>query len=301
MKKIVLITGANGMLAKSLGKRLEAKYTVRYLTRKVSRDNHFLWDIEKGYVDPKALTNLHTIIHLAGASIAEKRWTYERKQTLISSRIESALLLLKSLKENNIILESFISASAIGYYGTQTTDNIYKEESPKGNDFLSKVCDKWEDAALQFKKEEIAHRVAIFRIGIILSKVGGALDKIVKPIRFGLGAPLGTGKQYMPWIHIDDLSGMINYMMDTTHLNGIYNAVAPHHVTNKEMTSSIAEVIRKPLLLPNIPQWFIKVLFGQMGDILLFGSRVSCEKIQNMGFEFKYESLKAALHELIQQ
>jgi len=205
MKQVVLITGANGMLAKQLAKQLESDYSIRFLTRKKTRSNEYLWDLNNNYIDTNALIGVHCIIHLAGASVTTKRWTKKRKQTIISSRVESANLILKELKKHQISIEAFISASATGYYGTTTTDTIFNETKTKGDDFLSDVCDRWENAAFEFKINGIVNRVVIIRIGIILAKNNGALKKIIQPIKYGLGSGIGSGNQYMPWIHIVDL------------------------------------------------------------------------------------------------
>ena len=299
MKKTILITGANGMLSKHLAKQLEHEYIIRFLTRKVRKNNEYLWDSSKNYIDPNALKNVHTIIHLAGSSIAEKKWTTAIKERIYSSRIETSNLILDTLKKHKLTIDTFISASAVGYYGTLTSETIFDEESPKGNDFLSDVCDKWENAAHQFKSDSVARRVVIKRIGIILAKNDGALKKIVQPIRFGIGSGIGTGNQYMPWIHIQDLSNIFHFALNNNDLDGTFNAVSPEHITNIELTKKIGKTISRPILLPNIPKFVIKGLFGEMGSILLEGSRVSSEKIVNAGFTFKYENVNDALNNLL--
>ena len=299
MKQVVLITGANGMLAKRLAKQLEGEYSVRFLTRKKIRSNEYLWDLNNNYIDPNALIGVNTIIHLAGSSIANKRWTKKRKQIILSSRVDSAQLILKELKKHQISIETFISASAIGYYGTKTTDDIFNEKSPKGKDFLSDICDKWENAAYDFKSNGIASRIAIVRIGIILAKNDGALKKIMQPIKYGVGAGIGTGNQYMPWIHIHDLVRIFKLILDDKSITGTFNAVAPEHITNMELTKAIAEITNKPLLLPKIPKFIIQGLFGEMSTMLLEGNKISSEKILNTGFRFKYEKLNDALKSLL--
>jgi hypothetical protein len=299
MKKKLLITGANGMVAKHLAVLLNNDYEVRFLTRNVSQGNHFFWDLDKGYIDPKALEDLDLVIHLAGASIAGKRWTKKRKDLILSSRVEGAHLILEKLKEHKIILQKFISASGVGYYGAQTSDTIFTEEGPKGNDFLSDVCMKWEDAAYAFKTQRVAKKVVVLRTGVVLAKNEGAIEKIMQPIKFALGSPIGTGHQYMPWIHIDDLCNMYKFVLDNDLINGTFNAVAPDYTNNVQLTKALAHELNKPLFLPNIPAFIMRLLFGEMSAVLLKGSRVSSNKIEEQGFNFKYFSLKQAIKSIV--
>lgn len=298
MKKNVIITGANGMLAKKLAKDLEANYSVRFLTRNPVKENEFLWDINSKYIDKKVFKDVHYIIHLAGASIADKRWSKKRKASIKSSRTESAQLLLDEVKNNNILLDGFISASAIGFYGTKTSETIFTEESPAGNDYLSNVCKAWEEKANLFYSKNLAKRIAIVRIGIIFSKNGGALQKMMKPIKLWFGAALGKGNQYMPWIHIEDLCGIFKHILDDEKIKGTFNGVAPEHITNAELTKAIGVSINKKILLPNIPSFVLKLIFGKMAIILLEGSRISSKKIESLGYKFKFTSVKNALDQL---
>lgn len=299
MKEIVLITGANGMLAKQLEKLLSDDYSIRFLSRKAKQDRHYLWDIERKYIDPKALIGVKHIIHLAGSSIAEKRWSKKRKEDILSSRVDSAHLILEELKKNNIRIDTLISASAVGFYGTKTTDKIYDEDGQKGKDYLSNVCREWEKAADVFKSENIAERVSVLRIGVILAKNDGALKKIVRPIKYGLGSPIGNGHQYMPWIHIQDLCGIIRFTLKNKDISGTFNTVSPEHITNSELTREIAKQVRRKLFLPNIPSFIIKGLFGEMATVLLEGSRVSANKILSHGFKFEYHKLTKALKDVL--
>ncbi len=299
MKPIVLITGANGMLATHLAKVLEKNYTLKFLTRIVKSSNEYLWDLKTGFIDPQALKEVNHIIHLAGSSIADKRWTLKRKQHIFSSRVDSAQLILEQLIKNKQVIDTFISASAIGYYGATTTDNIFTEESPAGNDFLSTVCSKWEQAAYSFVENNVAKRISIVRMGIILAKNEGALKKIVQPIKLELGCGLGTGKQWMPWIHIEDLCNMYKFILDNQRLQGTFNAVAPEHLTNQELTLEIASRLNRKIYLPNIPAFIIRLLFGKRAVILLEGSRVSSGKIISTGFVFEYTAVRKALNNLL--
>jgi len=298
MKKVVLITGANGTLAKKLAILLEGKFEVRFLTRKLHSQSHYLWDIDRNYIDPKALIDVHHIIHLAGSPIANKRWTRNRKQIIRSSRIDGANLILSELERHQVKIDSFFSASAIGYYGTENTKEVLNEESPKGIDFLSEVCNDWELAAKSFELNRVARRVVILRMGIIISK-DGALKKITRMINSGFGSSIGTGNQWMPWIHISDLCKIFEFFLENKSLNGTFNAVSPEHVSNEELTRKTAILLRRKLILPKTPRFIIKILFGELSTILINGNKVSSEKIQKIGFEFKYEKIEHALNNVL--
>ncbi len=300
MKQVVLITGAKGMLAKNLAKHLEKDYSIRFLTRNKTRSNEYVWDINSNYIDPNALIGVHHIIHLAGTPIATKRWTNKRKKNILTSRVNSAELILQELKKLNINIDSFISASAIGYYGSITTEKILDENAPKGNDFLSDVCFEWENAAKAFKSKGVANRIAIIRLGIILAKNDGALPKIMKPIKYGFGSSLGNGNQYMPWIHIHDLVRLFKFILDDKTIHGTFNAVSSNYITNKVLTKTIAKKLKRPIILPNIPKFMIKLIFGEMSTILLNGSKISSQKISDAGFRFEYDNINSALNNLME-
>jgi uncharacterized protein len=298
MKEVVLITGANGVIAKRFSELFDDTYALKFLTRR-KKKNEFEWNIENGVIEKDAFKNVDHIIHLAGAGIADKRWSDIRKKVIELSRINSADLILNSLKKSKIKITSFISASAIGYYGTETTDAIYTETDEKGYGFLSDICDKWEKIADKFTTNTISSRTLKIRFGIVLSKKGGALKKMTTPVKLYIGSPLGTGKQYMPWIHVDDLCMILKYLIENKKMTGIYNAVSPEHKTNKEFTKAIAQTISKPILFPNIPKFVIKWIFGEVSSILLKGSRVSSLKIVKAGYRFTFPNLEIALKDLL--
>ena len=298
MKKTVLISGSNGEVARQLTLLLKDTCSLRYLTRKKNRENEFEWNIETQTIEDGALEGVDSIIHLAGAGIADERWTDERKKVILSSRIDSARLLLNTLTEKKYTIDSFISASAIGFYGSVTSEKIYTEEDKKGEGFLSDVCSRWEKAADDFS--QVASRIVKIRIGVVLSRSkNGALEKIKKPITYYAGAYLGSGKQYMPWVHIEDLCEIFKYSMENGNIRGVYNAVAPQVTTNKELTQVLAQSLNKPILLPFVPSFLIRLLFGEAAEMLLNGSRVSSQKLTDSGFIFKYPELKLAIQNLV--
>lgn len=256
----------------------------------------FYWNIKKEKIEEKAIQKANVIIHLAGEGIAEKRWSKQRKKEIYESRIDSTRLLLEKVKAYNPQLKQFIAASAIGYYGLNTGKKWVNENSPKGEGFLTEVVEKWEKEVKRF--EEIAIPYTIIRIGIVLDMKGGALPKIAKLFKLGLGAPLGSGKQYMSWIDTHDLCRLFTHTLEND-LKGIYNGVSPAPITNKLFTKQMANAMNKPLLLPHIPAFGLKLLLGEMAKILIGGNRVSCQKIEKTGFHFHHRSPDITLKALM--
>ena len=289
----ILITGGTGLVGSRLTELLkEQNHEVRILTRSPKNKNEYQWDINKKTIDESVFDGIDFIVHLAGAGIADERWSSARKKVIIDSRVESANLLFNKIKAKKISLKGFISASGSGYYGAVTTDQIFEEDDKPGNDFLGEVCVKWEAAAHQFKQLDIS--VSILRTGIVLSESGGALEKMKTPII----APLGSGKQYMPWIHIDDLCAMYVKLIDN-NLAGTYNAVAPEHHTSKSFSIVLAKSISRPFININVPSFMLKLMFGDMANILLEGSRVSSKKIEKQNFTFRFPILSNSLKQLL--
>lgn len=299
MKPTILITGAGGLVANRLKEMLGRDYNLNFLTRNPKAANEYFWDIERGFLDEKALDGVEYILHLAGASVGEKRWTEVRRREILTSRIGGARLLLDKIKEKNLRLKSYISASAVGYYGTMTSDEILTENSPIGNDFLSEVCRKWEQSAEEFRS--VSERVVKLRLGVVLSRKGGALPKMICPTRYYANAVLGTGRQIVTWIDIDDLAEMIRFCLKRETMDGVYNAVSPNPVSNAVFTHTLAKIMNRKIIFPPIPKWFVKLLFGEASVLLLEGSRVSCEKILAEGFAFRYGSLEASLRKEIEE
>lgn len=295
MKKNVLITGGTGLVGSALIERLQANgYSVAILTRrKKLKDKSFYWDPDKGILDDKAIVFSDYIIHLAGENIAGKRWSKNQKEKIINSRVNTTNLLFESIKKSEKKPKRIISASAIGIYGSNTSEHIYIEDDHFGNDFLSDIVVKWENSIDQFPSLGI--ETVKLRIGVVISKEGGALAKMVAPVKMGLGSAIGSGKQYLPWIAIDDLTKMILFAMEKTEPNPVYNAVAPEHINNYNFMKTLAKVHKRPFFLPNVPSFIMKAMFGEMSTILLNGSRVSSERIISDGFKFKFEKLEDAL------
>lgn len=297
MSKNILITGGSGMIGMKLsGLLIDKGHNVAHLTRSKSADHpyrQFEWDVKNGFIEEGAMTYADIVIHLAGAGVADKRWSDERKRTIIDSRTKTADLLFQQLKNRESChIDKFISASAIGYYGMYTGTELLSEEDDAGQDFLAEVVVKWEAAADKFKELDIA--VSKLRVGIVLAKEGGALPQLAKPIKFGLGAPLGSGGQMMSWVHLEDICGMFLHLVEHD-IEGTFNGVAPRPVSNQEMTKAVAKVLGKPLWLPNVPSFAMKLALGEMAGIVLGGNHVSCEKMVNAGYQYKYDDLSNAL------
>ncbi len=296
----VLITGGNGLIGKHLsGLLIKRGYRVSVLTRgekNVSGLSFFHWDPEKKEIDIQALEIADFIVHLSGANLGEKRWTKRRKRELEDSRIETALLLHEKMKEIRKQPEAFISASAIGFYGSVSSEKIFHENDQCGTDFTGELCRKWENTAGRF--EESGIRTVKVRTGIVLADRGGALSRIAALAKFGIAAALGSGNQYMPWIHIEDLCNIYIKAIEDTKMRGAYNAVAPMHCPNREFMKTVASALNRPFFMPNIPSFLIRSIFGEMSVILLEGSRVSCDKIINAGFTFRFPDLGSALNDL---
>ncbi len=299
MDKRILITGASGLVGLKLVKQsLQKGFKVSILSRKpenIKGVDVFLWDIEKQTIDKNCLKDVQTIIHLAGASIGEKKWTEARKSEIINSRIGSLKILLELLEKTEHSVKHFISASAVGYYGDQGDQVLTEDDSP-GNDFLSKCCILWEEAAKNIQKLGI--NTSILRFGVVLDRNKGSLPVISKPIKFGFGAPLGTGSQWIPWIHHADLTAMLLFFINNSQYTGIYNAAAPAPVTNKQLTYLLAKNIGKFVWPIKIPKFLLKLILGEMSAIILNSNNTTSEKVIKLGFQFKYPTLKNALKEI---
>lgn len=298
----ILITGATGLVGNELvSLLLQNGIAINYLTiskKKIDNEPNFkgfYWNPEKGIIDENCLMGVDAIIHLAGASIS-KRWTEKYKQEIIESRILSSNLLFKILKSNPHQVKQIVSASAIGIY-PDSLNAVYKEDFTNFDDsFLANVVVKWEESVDKFKSLNI--KVCKLRTGLVLSNKGGALMEIIKPIKLGIGAPFGSGKQFQSWIHIHDLAAM--YLFAVEHAwEGVFNAVAPNPVTNKELTVLIAKMFKRPLFLPNIPEFVMEFILGEMHQLLYSSQNVDAQKAISNGFNFKYKKIDQALDHLL--
>lgn len=298
----ILITGGTGLIGQNLTVLLQnAGHEVAYLSRNTQVINHevkiFGWDIEQGLVDSEAIVWADQIVHLAGESVAGGRWTKSKKEAILASRVNSTRLLYKALQEHEHHVKTFVCASAIGASGSDLSQDWVDENSAYGTDFLATVVQQWEQETEPIKALSI--RTVNIRIGIVLSSEGGALDKMAIPTKYGLGATLGTGTQMMSWIHIDDLAGMFAMALQNNNWQGVFNGVSPNVVSNKDFTQALAGVLKRPLFLPNVPGVVLKVLLGEMSELVLGGQRVSSKKIEDAGYQFAYPALDQALFNLL--
>ena len=302
----VLITGGSGLVGTRLTEiLLERGFTVSYLTRKVEKKTiggkpvrTYLWDIKKEVIDEKAFLEADYLVHLAGAGIADENWSDERKNEIIDSRTKSINLIVSTLKTLPHRIISFASASGIGYYGADTGDEHISEQHTPGSDFVADCCIQWEAAADEI--QALGIRTVKLRTGIVLSEKGGALPKLTQPVRWGVGAALGTGKQWQSWIHLDDLCEMYIKSLTDKQMTGTYNAVAPNPVTNYDLTKISAQVLSRPFWMPNVPEFTLKMVFGEMASIVLGGNYVLNQRIkQETDFDYKFVEVKGALEDLL--
>lgn len=293
-----LITGATGLVGNELVALLLSKqHTVHYLTTSKDKIKElpnyvgFYWNPQEGKIDESCIYGVDVIVHLAGANIAN-RWTKAYKQEIIESRTLTSDLLFKLVKKTPNQVKQIISASGTAIY-PESTVNVYDETTTDCEDsFLSNVVKKWEESVNPF--QVLGIKVCKLRTGIVLSNKGGALPEMVKPIRNGFGAVMGSGEQVQSWIHLHDLVNL--YCFAAEHqLEGVYNAVSPHPISNAVMTKAIAKTLRKPLWLPSVPEFVMKLVLGEMAYLLFSSKNLSSHKIKEASFEFEFEELDKAL------
>jgi len=296
----ILITGANGLIGSELSNHLVNNGNdVVHLSRikKSNSSNSFVWDLENNFIEEGTLNDVDYIVHLAGAGIADKRWSRKRKKEIIDSRINSSELLFQEIKKMDVKPKAFISASAIGFYGAITSENIFNENDPPSNDFQGEVCKLWEGSSRQF--EHLGIRTVQLRFGVVLSTKGGALTKMLLPTKLGLGSALGTGKQFMPWIHINDAIQIIEKAIKDEEIKRAYNVVSPFYTTYEDFAKTLAKILNRPYFMNNVPSILLKILLGEMSEIVLEGSRISPQKIINTGYEFQFSNLHKALSDIL--
>ena len=299
----ILITGGTGLVGKALGQALlEKGYHVIILTRDGNRKSaaanlsYAVWNVEEQTIDRSAIEKADHIILLAGAGVADKRWTKKRKQEIVDSRVKSSQLIVDSLKAIPNKIKTVVSASAIGWYGADPVvpnPTPFDETNPSDSEFLGDICRQWEESIEPVTQS--GKRLVKLRIGIVLSKDGGALKEFIRPLKFAVAAILGNGKQIISWIHIDDLVRMFIAVIENEKMNGVYNAVAPNPVSNKELTLTLAKSRKKFYIPVYMPSFVLKVILGEMSVEVLKSATVSSNKIQQSGFEFRFAGIKEAL------
>ena len=295
----ILITGGTGLLGKQLTDALIIKgHNVSHLSRKPGNNaavKTFLWDVNKGTIAPECIDGIDTIIHLAGEGIAAKKWSQERKKQLVESRTQSVALIYNLLRSKLHTVKHIISASATGYYSDRG-DELLTETSPPAHDFLGECCILWEKAVDE--GAELGLRVVKFRTGVVLTPQGGALPLMALPVKLFVGSALGSGKQWIPWIHHQDVVDMYLFAVENENLSGVYNMAAPNPVTNLELTRAIAKQLHRPLWAPRVPGFALKLLMGEMSTIVLGSTKVSAAKIEGAGFKFGFPDVEGALREM---
>lgn len=298
-KTTVLITGASGLIGTALTRMLLHRgYRVKHLGRyrkQVPEVNSYVWDIEKAFVDVEAFADVEYIVHLAGANVGDGRWTEQRKKEILSSRVGSTLLLHRSLEENSHNVKKIIGASAIGYYGMNPRKEAYTEDNLPGKDFMAQVCVAWENALM--KGSDNIQKL-IYRIGVVFSSEGGAYPKLAQPVKLLAASPLGSGRQIISWIHIEDVCRAIIYGIEQAQMQGVFNLVAPNPVTNAALMQAMAKAYHKPYIPFGPPPFVLKTLLGEQADLVLEGVAVSSNKLIQHGFEYSYSEIEGALDNL---
>ncbi len=301
MKK-VLITGGSGLIGTRLSELLlEKNYAVAHLSRS-KRDKKnievYQWDIEKGIIEEETIATADYIIHLAGAGVADKRWSARRKKEIIDSRIDTANLLYNYLQKTTNQVKAFIGSSGISYYG-DSGKTVKTESAAKGKGFLSDVTKVWEEST--FKINDLNLRTVAIRTGLVLSTKGGALAKIALPVKFAIGNHFGDGQHYYSWIHIDDICNIYIKAIEDETIEGVYNGVAPNPVTNKDFVLTIAKALNRPKMSIPVPEFALRLALGEMADAVMEGINVSSDKIEEKGFVFEYPTLLGALKDVYER
>lgn len=298
----ILIAGATGLIGRELVSLcLENQWQINYLTTSREKLNAipnaagYFWNPVANEMDPAALQNVDAIVNLAGASVS-KPWTAKYKEIILQSRIQTATTLFNALEDHQHQVKQYVSASGISVYPSSMDQMYFETDSAIGDSFLAKVVVSWEAAADQFDKLGIA--VAKVRTGLVLAKEDGAFPQILKPIKFGLGAPLGTGLQWQSWIHVADIANVYAHLLKTK-AKGVYNGVSPSPVTNSKLTKTIAHQLGRSLWLPKVPSFILKTALGECSDLVLESQLVSSQKLEESGFRFRFVNIEQAIEDLI--
>lgn len=295
-----LITGGSGLIGSALTRHLlNSGHTVRHLSRTPGERNGvtaYAWDPARGTMDRSALEGVDHIVHLAGESIIAKRWTPERLRICEESRTESARLVLRAVREVGVRPQSFVSASGVGYYGAITSDRIFTESDPNATDTIGKLTRAWEDAVDEWGS---GCRVVKLRTPVVLASDGGALPRFMKLARWSVLAPLASGRQWMPWVHIDDLVQAYAAALADERWSGAYNICPPYHRTNKDMMRHIAKAVGRPLFPIAVPGFALRIALGEMSALLTEGARVESARLEQVGFRFSHGDLGPALRDLV--
>ena len=296
----ILITGASGLIGKALqGSFTEVGYEMLLASRSEPRDaKHIQWNPDTGFADRdlSKLEGLDAVVHLAGESISALRWSDEKKKAIRDSRVFGTRSIIETFVKLERKPKTFISGAAIGFYGDRG-DEVMTESSPAGKTFLAEISKEWETESR--RAEDLGIRTVLLRTGIVLSKDGGALATMITPFALGVGGVVGSGKQWMSWVSLDDVIGIINFALENESVRGAINVVAPNPVTNEEFTKTLGSVLYRPTFLP-LPEFAVHMVFGEMGDALLLDStRVVPKRLLDAGYEFKYTDLKAALEHTV--
>ncbi len=294
----ILITGASGLIGQALQKSFKEKgYEMLLASRKdPTDDKHIKWSIEDGFAEPDKLEGVDVVVHLAGENVSGLRWTDEKKKAIRDSRVLGTRNVVDAISKLKTKPKTFIASSAIGFYGERGEEEV-TESSAAGDNFLAGVSKEWE--AESRRAEDAGIRTVLLRTGIVLSKEGGALGTMLMPFKLGVGGVVGSGKQWMSWISLEDEIAIINYAIENENIRGAVNAVAPNPVTNEVFTKTLGEVLYRPTFLP-LPEFAVSMVFGEMGDALLLAStRVLPKRLEEAGFEFKYPTLKEAIENAV--
>lgn len=299
--RTILITGASGLIGSALTRTLVSQgHRVHQLARQerpaMAGVRQFRWDPQAGTLDRRCLDGISHIVHLAGAGIADARWTTSRIQELIASRAATARLLLDAVKCSGIHVEAMVSAAGINLYGARTTEHLHAESDPAGTDTIARICVEWENAVDEWAS---VARVVKLRTPLVLAPTGGGLQRLVGPARYGLGAILGSGLQWMPWVHLDDLVRIQVMALNDTAFSGAYHVNTGNDVTHATFMSTVATIVGKPIILPRLPAFVLRMALGDLSSIILHGSRASNARLLGTGFHFQHPDMEAALRKLL--